>query len=99
MTQGAVIRSQRSAARKVSVRQRPCGTLATSRVPRAQRPWRGGVFVLGPGPVAAGHVGLGPSLVEEDQAARIKPALMGLPPDPAAGDVGAILLAGVHRFF
>ena len=38
-------------------------------------------------------------LVEEDQAARVKPALMGLPPGPAAGDVGAVLFAGVQRFF
>src|SRR2546421_475103 len=38
MTHGASIRSERNAARKVSVRQRPCGTLATSLWPRAQRP-------------------------------------------------------------
>jgi hypothetical protein len=38
MTQGAVMRSWRSAARKVSVRQRPYGTLATRRAPRLQRP-------------------------------------------------------------
>src|SRR5438067_9697884 len=38
MTHGASIRSERNAARKVSVRQRPCGTLATSLRPRAQRP-------------------------------------------------------------
>src|SRR3954468_223029 len=46
MTQGAVMRSQRKAARKVSVRQRPCGTLATRRVPRAQRPCRRVMLVL-----------------------------------------------------
>src|SRR5580704_1796477 len=39
MTHGASIRSLRSAARKVSVRQWPCGTLAMSRLPLAQRPW------------------------------------------------------------
>jgi len=38
-------------------------------------------------------------LVDEHQASGVKPALMCLPPDPAAGDVGAILLAGVQRFF
>src|SRR2546421_11527838 len=38
MTHGASIRLERNAARKVSVRQRPCGTLATSLWPRAQRP-------------------------------------------------------------
>jgi hypothetical protein len=47
----------------------------------------------------AGHVGLGPGLVDEHQALGVKPALMRLPPGPAAGDVGAILLAGVQRFF
>ena len=50
-------------------------------------------------PVAAGHVGLGPGLVDEHQASGVKPALMRFPPDPAAGNVGAILLAGVQRFF
>ena len=50
-------------------------------------------------PVPAGHVGLGPGLVDKHQAPRVKPALMRLPPGPAAGDVGAILLAGVQAFF
>src|SRR5262252_1062348 len=40
MTQGAAIRSQRNAARKVNVRQRPWGSLAIKRVPRGERPWR-----------------------------------------------------------
>ena len=53
-TQGAVMRSQRNAARKVRVRQRACGTLATRRVPR------------GASPMPPGHVGLGPSLVDEE---------------------------------
>lgn len=34
------MRSQRRAARKVSVRHFPCGILAMRRAPRAQRPWR-----------------------------------------------------------
>jgi hypothetical protein len=38
MTQGAAMRSWRSAATNVSVRRRPCGTLATRRAPRLQRP-------------------------------------------------------------
>ena len=50
-------------------------------------------------PMPAGHVGLGPGLVDEDQALRVKPALMRLPPGSAAGDVGAILFAGVQAFF
>jgi len=72
MTQGAVMRSQRSAARKVRVRQRPC---------------------------PARHVGLGPSLVDEHQPPRVKPALMLLPPGATTGDVGAVLLAGAKVFF
>ena len=46
-------------------------------------------------PVPSGHGGLGPGFVDEDQASQVKSALMRLPPDPAAGDVGAVLLAGV----
>ncbi len=49
--------------------------------------------------VAAGHVGLGPGLVDEDQAPGIKPALILLPPGAPSGDVGPILLAGVQAFF
>jgi hypothetical protein len=49
--------------------------------------------------MAAGHVGLGPGLVDEHQALGVKPALIRLPPDPAASDVGAILLTGVQSFF
>jgi hypothetical protein len=81
------MRSQRNAARKVSVRQRPCGTLATRRLPG------------GTASVPAGHVGLGPSLVDEDQAPRVKSALMLLPPGSPPSHVGAILLAGVQAFF
>src|SRR5262249_28744026 len=50
-------------------------------------------------PMAAGHVGLGPGLVDEHQALGVKPALIRLPPAPAASDFGAILLAGVQSFF
>ena len=49
--------------------------------------------------VTAGHVGLGPSLVDEDQAPWIKPALILLPPLPPQGDVRPVLLAGVQAFF
>ena len=49
--------------------------------------------------VGARHVGLGPGLVDEDQAGRIDPTLI-LPPLRAPpGDVGPILLAGVQAFF
>jgi hypothetical protein len=50
-------------------------------------------------PAAAGHVGLGPGLVDEDQAPWVKPALILLPPQPPQGDVGPVLLAGVQAFF
>ena len=50
-------------------------------------------------PVPAGHVGFGPGLVDEHPALRVKLALMRLPPVSATGDVGAILFAGVQRFF
>src|SRR5437763_17074754 len=87
MTQGASILLQRKAARNVSVRQRPCGTLATRRWPRRQRPrWR--VILV-----------FGPSLVDEDQAARIKAALVLLPLGAPAGDVGAVLLGGEQALF
>jgi hypothetical protein len=45
------------------------------------------------------HIGLGPGLVDEDQTCRIKPALMRLPAQAFARDVGAILLGGEQRFF
>jgi hypothetical protein len=50
-------------------------------------------------PAAAGHVGLGPSLVDEDQASRIKSVLILLPLAAAARDVRPVLLAGVQAFF
>jgi hypothetical protein len=49
--------------------------------------------------VPTGHVRFGPGLVDEYPALRVKPALMRLPPVSATGDVGAILFAGVQRFF
>ena len=45
------------------------------------------------------HVSLGPGLVDEDQAGGINPPLIASPLSAAAGDVGAILLAGAHGFF
>ena len=40
------MRSHRKATRKVSVRHRPCGTFATRRAPRRQRPCRRVMLVL-----------------------------------------------------
>jgi len=47
----------------------------------------------------AGHVGLRPGLVDEDQAARINLALPLLPLAPSPGDVSTILLTGAQAFF
>ncbi len=60
-----------------------------------------GVDALAPRRAAmtAHHIGLGPGLVDEDEACRVKLALMLPPADAAAGDVGPVLLAGVHGFF
>src|SRR3954452_7096684 len=43
--------------------------------------------------------GAGRGLVDKDQTFGIKPALVFLPPLAPAGDVGAVLLAGVQAFF
>jgi hypothetical protein len=61
------MRSQRSAAKKVRVRQRPSGASAISRSPLSTRPW------------VRCHVGLCPGLVDEDQTGRIKPPLILFP--------------------
>jgi len=45
------------------------------------------------------HVGLGPSLIDEDQAARIETALILLPLQAPTRDGGPILLACEQRFF
>src|SRR5215211_3334372 len=46
-----------------------------------------------------GHVGLGPGLVDEDQVFGVEPALIFLPPLAPAGDIGAVLFAGVQALF
>ena len=45
------------------------------------------------------HVGLGPGLVDEDQAGGIDAALIGLPLRPPTRDVGALPFAGDDGFF
>jgi len=49
-------------------------------------------------PVMAGHVGLGSGLVDEDEAVRVKPALVFLPLRAPPSDVGAVLFAGEQAF-
>ena len=56
-------------------------------------------LTLGAAAMGAGHVGLGPGLVDEDQAPGIKPGLMALPPLALAGHVRPILLGGEQAFF
>ena len=45
------------------------------------------------------HVGLGPGLVDEDEARRIKPALIFLPLLASPGDLWPELFGGQHAFF
>ena len=63
------------------------------------RHWRPAALATS-GPAAKTcHLGRGSGLVDEDQALGIKVRLI-LEPRPALGcDVGALLLAGVCRFF
>jgi hypothetical protein len=44
------------------------------------------------------HVGLGPGLVEEDEPPGINAGLPRLSAHALARDIGAVLLAGEHRF-
>jgi len=45
------------------------------------------------------HVGLDPSLVDEDQAMRVQPRLVLAPRRARRGDIRAILLGGMERLF
>jgi len=48
--------------------------------------------------MGAGHVGLGPGLVDKDQARGGDAVLMAAPPLALGGDVGSLLLGGVQAF-
>ena len=52
-----------------------------------------------PPAAGAGHVGLGPGLVDEHQSARVNPVLVSLPSRPLASHVGSILFGGVQALF
>jgi hypothetical protein len=52
-----------------------------------------------PPAVGTDHIGLGPSLIDEDEAGGINLSLMPLPACPSSRDVGPVLLAGQQRFF
>ena len=49
--------------------------------------------------VHAGHVGLGPGLVDEDEPRGIEPSLIALPALTPPFDVGTVLLGRVQAFF
>jgi hypothetical protein len=49
--------------------------------------------------VGARHVGLGPGLVDEDEAGRVDTSLVAFPPVAPPRDVRPILLAGEDGFF
>ena len=49
--------------------------------------------------MGARHVGLGPGLVDEDQASGIDPPLIGMPLGAAAAYIRAVLLARDQRLF
>ena len=52
-----------------------------------------------PPAMGADHVGLGPGLIDEDEAGRINLSLMPFPACPSARDVGPVLLGRQQRFF
>lgn len=49
--------------------------------------------------MCAGHIGLHPGLIDEDQALEINAVLVRLPPRPEPCQLHAILLLGHQRFF
>ncbi len=69
------------------------------RVPVPVRAGRAQPLASGTAAMRAGHVGLGPGLIQEHKPARIKLALPALPPAAAAHDVRAVLLGGHQTFF
>ena len=69
------------------------------RVPVAVGPGRAQPLAPRTAAMRAGHISLGPGLIQEDEPARIKLALLALPPAAAAGDVRAVLLGGHQAFF
>lgn len=64
------------------------------RVPVPVRAGRSQPLASGAAAIAAGHISLGPGLIQEHEPARIKLALPALPPAAVARDVRAVLLGG-----
>ncbi len=69
------------------------------RLPVPMGPVRAQPLAPGAAAMTAGHVRLGPGLIQEHEAARIKLALCALPPAAALRDVRPILLGGHQAFF
>jgi hypothetical protein len=67
--------------------QRPCGTLATSLLPRGAHPLNGAMSVLGPG------------LVDEDQTRSVDTILILRPLASSPRHVRMIAFASHHAFF
>src|SRR5919107_1911989 len=94
---GAVDRAVDNAGRRdpVAAQRRQKG----QRAPASLRYFGNEASAAGASSITPGHVGLGPGLVDEDQAFGIEPALVFLPLLAPAGDVGAVLFAGVQVLF
>ena len=90
------MRSWRKAARKVSV----CHFAIAAELGDLPRAYLGHQPATARRPaMAPRHVGLGPSLVDEDQPFGINPTLILPPLRPPPGNVGAVLFGGVQGFF
>src|SRR4051794_9252724 len=94
---GAVDRAVDNAGRRdpVAAQRRQKG----QRAPASLRHFGNEAGAAGTSPMAPGHVGLGPGLVDEDQVFGVEPTLIFLPPLAPAGDIGAVLFAGVQALF
>lgn len=68
-------------------------------LPVAMRDGAGAALSDGATPVAAGHLGVEPRLVDKDQVANIPVGLLPTPESPGRLDVRPILLGGASRFF
>ena len=68
-------------------------------LPVAVRAGRAQPLAPGAAAMTAGHVGLGPGLIQEHEAPRVKLALRALPLPAALRDVRPLLLGGHQAFF
>ena len=77
----------------------PEGRYEGQGVPMPMGPCGDQSLAAGTAPMAAGHIGLGPRLINEHQPAGIKLALGAPPPGPLPRDVRTRLLGGRKTFF